>query len=141
MASDITWVAAFDGAACRVFHYRAGARELLELTEEARNGPHKPHFGAPADTVYSSASTHRGAPEPRTDAERNLEDAFVAQITAHLETRAATRAFQRLIVAAGPRALGAFRERASSKLKARVTREIVGDYVSADTKTLLSALT
>ncbi|MGE0045094.1 MAG: host attachment protein [Hyphomonadaceae bacterium] len=140
MKSEITWVATFDGAACRVFHYRIGAGELIELEDEARSGPHKPRFEAPADTVYSSASPHRGAAAPRTDAERNLETAFVADVAAHLEMRAAARAFDRLIVAAGPRALGAFRETAPAKLKSRVTREIVGDYVNADAKALLGAL-
>lgn len=78
--------------------------------------------------------------EPRSDPERHLEDAFVASLAKHLTGKLAENAFDELIVAAGPRALGAFRAVAPRALAERVTREVHGNYVNGDEDRLLAAL-
>lgn len=77
---------------------------------------------------------------PRTDPERRLETVFVTSLAEHLADRAQAGVFDRLIVAAGPRALGAFRAAASKPLYAMVVRELNGVYVNGDEARLLQAL-
>jgi protein required for attachment to host cells len=77
---------------------------------------------------------------PRTDPERRLETAFVEALAADLASRAEAGAFDQLIVAASPRALGAFRAAASQPLAARIVRELNKSYVNIDTARLIEAL-
>jgi protein required for attachment to host cells len=50
------------------------------------------------------------------------------------------KAFDRLIVAASPRALGTFRATAPKALMSLVVKEIAGDYVNGDEEQFLAAL-
>jgi protein required for attachment to host cells len=64
----------------------------------------------------------------------------VEGIAAALDAKAKAGAFDRLIVAASPRALGDFRAAASKALKAKVVREIHGDYLNGATARLFEAI-
>lgn len=134
------WVTTFDGASSRTFRFEGGSRRLDEIVGERRDGPHKPDFDERAGRVYSSVGHGRSSVEPHSDAERGLEDAFVASLAEHLAGRLAEGAFDELIVAAGPRALGAFRTVAPRALAEKVTREVHGNYVNGDQSRLLDAL-
>lgn len=134
------WVVTFDGASSRVFAYDGAPRRLREIAEEGREGPHKPQFDERAGRVYSSAGPGRSSVEPHTDPERQLEDAFVASLAEHLTAKLAQNAFDELIVAAGPRALGAFRAAAPRALAEKVAREVHGNYVNGAQSRLLEAL-
>ncbi len=57
-----------------------------------------------------------------TDPERRLEDGFVASLVSHFVEMASEKAFDKLIVAAGPRALGAFQANAPKSLTELVKR-------------------
>jgi len=135
-----TWVATFDGAACRVFTYDGVPRRLEEVESERRTGPHKPEFEDRPGRVYSSMGDGRSGVSHHTDPERRLEDDFVKALAGHLETKAAEKAFDALIVAASPRALGAFRAVASKSLLKILVRDVHGDYVNSDPSRLLAAL-
>lgn len=134
------WVATFDGASARVFSYDGFPRRLQEVPEQRRDGPHKPDFDDRAGRVYSSAGHGRSGVEPHTDPERRLEDDFVAALAQQLTAKAAENAFDELIVAAGPRALGAFRTAAPRALADKVAREVHGNYVNGEENRLLEAL-
>jgi protein required for attachment to host cells len=69
-----------------------------------------------------------------------MEDEFVAALVEHLTARAAAKSFDQLIIAASPRALGAFRAAASKSLTEKVVREVHGDYVNGDPTRLLAAV-
>ena len=134
------WVATFDGASCRIFKYDGVPRRLEEMGDQRREGPHKPDFGERAGRVYSSVGPGRSSVEPHTDPERNVEDAFVASLAEHLAGKMAENAFDALIVAAGPRALGAFRAVAPRALADKVVGEVHGNYVNGEQDRLLDAL-
>lgn len=134
------WVVTFDGASSRVFGFGGWPRRLKEILGERRDGPHKPHFEERAGRVYSSVGPGRSSVEPHSDAERDLEDAFVGSLAKHLAAKLTEGAFDELIVAAGPRALGAFRSVAPRALAEKVTREVHGNYVNSDQSRLLDAL-
>ena len=135
-----TWVATFDEAGARIFSFNGVPRRLEELAGEQRTGARKPSFSDRPGRVHASMGERRSGVSPRTDPERRLEKAFVAALAADLETKAKAGAFERLIVAASPRALGAFRAAASKPLMAKVVREIHGDYVNGDAARLLEAI-
>lgn len=77
---------------------------------------------------------------PRTDPERRLETAFVKEVVQNLAAKADAGEFDRLIIAASPRALGAFRAAAAKTLTAKVTREVHGAFVNGSPEDLLAAL-
>jgi protein required for attachment to host cells len=135
-----TWVATFDGAACRVFAYDGVARRLEEIEGERRSGPHKPEFADRPGRVYSSTGKDRSGVSHHTDPERRMEDEFVKELVEHFEAKAADKTFDALIVAASPRALGAFRTVASKALLEKLVRDVHGDYVNGDPNRLLAAL-
>lgn len=135
-----TWVATFDEASCRVFSFNGVPRRLEELADQHRSGPRKPHFADRLGRVHASVGERRSGMAPRTDPERRLEVKFVESLAAELDAKAKTGAFDQLIVAASPRALGAFRAVASKPLMARVVREIRGDYVNSDSTRLYEAI-
>ncbi|MES1199934.1 MAG: host attachment protein [Pseudomonadota bacterium] len=140
MKQKNTWVATFDGASCRVFAYDGAPRHLEEIVTERRSGPHKPHFDDRPGRVYSSVGDGRSGVSHHTDPERRMEDTFVAELAEHLTVAAAGHSFDDLIIAASPRALGAFRRAAPKALIAKLARQIHGDYVNGDHKALLAAL-
>lgn len=140
MKQQSTWVATFDEAEARVFSFNGVPRRLEELPDERREGPHRPAFTDRPGRVHASMGARRSAMEPRTDPERRLESAFVAELAADLAVKAEAGAFDRLIVAASPRALGAFRAAASKALAAKVVRELDRSYVNGDTDRLFAAL-
>src|SRR5262249_61902930 len=68
------------------------------------------------------------------------EDLFVGRVADHLPERARAGAFDKLIVAAEPRALGMFRKCAPQPLKTRIVAEIDRDHVHTPVKQLEQAL-
>jgi protein required for attachment to host cells len=135
-----TWVATFDEASCRVFSFNGVPRRLEELPGERRAGPHKPKFADRPGRVHASVGARRSSLAPRTDPERRLETDFVVALAADLAAKAEAGAFDRLIVAASPRALGAFRAAASRPLASKVVREIHKSFVNGDSARLFDAL-
>lgn len=135
-----TWVATFDGASCRIFAYDGVPGRLEEIESERRVGPHKPQFEDRPGRVYSSRGEGRSGVSHHTDPERRMEDEFVKELAEHLEAKAADKTFDALIVAASPRALGAFRAVASKALLEKLVRDLHGDYVNGDPNRLLAAL-
>lgn len=140
MRQQTTWVATFDEGAARLFSFNGVPRRLEELPDEARSAVTEPHFSDRPGRVHASVGERRSGIAPHTDPERRLETAFVDALTEHLEAKAAAGAFDRLIIAASPRALGAFRAAAGKALAAKVVREIHGDYVKGDPVRLAEAL-
>jgi protein required for attachment to host cells len=140
MAQANIWVATFDEAGCRVFSFNGAPRRLEELSGERRMGPHKASFPDRPGRVHSSVGERRSAMSPRTDPERRLETAFIDELAADLAAKAEAGAFDRLIVAASPRALGAFRAAASKPLAAKIVREVNKSYVNGDLARLRAAL-
>lgn len=71
---------------------------------------------------------HRSAVEI-ADLHQKAEDAFVSGIIADLDREAADDAFDRIVIAAPPIALGVVRKTMGAELKKRVVKEIAADYV------------
>jgi protein required for attachment to host cells len=133
-AQDKLWVVAFDGALARVWSCDAAGR-LHERTGEgldARNNSEAARSGGRGEGQPDLP--HSGFREQMT------EPAFVEHFTKRLATRGAEGGFDRLIVSAGPRALGWFRRCAPADLQQRIVAEIDRDHVHTPVKALEASL-
>jgi protein required for attachment to host cells len=141
MKHTVTWVVTFDGAEARAYAWERAARKLVAVDIGIKKGERRPaHTDRPVRT-YASASSARGAGDPKTDPERDLEETFIKSVVTALAERAAAPAFHHLIIAAPPRALGAFRTLAPEALRAKIQTEIRHDYVHTTPAALLDRLT
>ncbi len=140
MRQEKQWVATFNGASARAFTYDGAPRILVEVDGARREGPHKPDFDDRATRVHESLGERRSGASPETDPERRLEDKFIEGYAALLESHRARGDFDELIVAASPRALGAFRKALTPELAKVVVREIHGDHVNGGAESLRDAL-
>jgi protein required for attachment to host cells len=134
MRKRTTWLATFNGATAHIYRCDVPAGKIFLVENE--EGPHKPAFADHPGKVYESASSARSAAEPHTDPERALEDSFVGKVVEKLAAQARAGLFDQLIVAAGPRALGAFRKVAPKDLSAKVISELDKDYTSSNAEEL-----
>ncbi|MEX0645969.1 MAG: host attachment protein, partial [Parvularculaceae bacterium] len=87
--------------------------------------------------VFQSIDGRRSATERQSDPEKLLEKKFVAEVARKLEALKAKGAFDRLVVAAAPRALGYWRDAAGKNLAAAVKKELASDYAHLDETALL----
>jgi len=130
MGKQTTWVATFDGGEARVFRKEAGGA-LRELESESLSAPHRAG-DAPGEV--------RADGEPKTYSEPMTEAGFVEKVADRLAGRARSGAFDRLIVAAGPKALGEFRKVAPDPLREKIVAEVDKDHVHTPVKQLEQAL-
>jgi protein required for attachment to host cells len=123
------WLAAFDGAAARYFSIDWAVGALTPLDIGPSRSQHRRPFSERPTTTHKSFSTARGAGDRHPDTERALEAAFVKTIVDFLTVQCANHAFKQIIIAASPRALGAFRDAAKPELIKHIAAEIPGNYV------------
>lgn len=140
MARKTTWVATFDGAEARVFTKDLETGYLQALENEGLSGPHRPDAEGERTTSYARVGAARSRVEPTTAPEVMLETTFIQKVTDRLADRAQQGAFDRLIVAAGPKALGVFRKHAPEPLKEKIVVEVDKDHVHTPVKQLEQAL-
>lgn len=140
MKGTITWVATFNGAKAKLYAWQRKARTLEPLDLGLADSEHRPEYADHLVTIYSSVGSARGAREPETDGERALEDDFVARVGATLAAHAENGAFDRLCIAASPRALGAFRRSAPADLTNKVWLEMPHDYVNTSPTEMIERL-
>lgn len=140
MASKTTWIATFDGAEARVFTKDRETGYLQALENEGLSGPHRPSVEGERTVSYARVGAARSGVEPTTPPEVMLETTFIQKVADHLADRARKGAFDRLIVAAGPRALGVFRKHAPQPLREKIVVEVDKDHVHTPVKQLEQAL-
>lgn len=129
--------ATFNGAAAQAFLYERSAKRLAPLAGFPMSGQKKPEFSYQPGRMFNSADNRRSAAEPPSDHEKLIERDFVRDVAERLENLRAKKNFDRLIVAAGPTALGFWRDVAPASLSAIVDKEIDSDYATMDQRSLL----
>ena len=128
--TQTTWLVTFDGARARAFRKVEERPGWAEFDLDVAQGARRPTHVDERSSVYQSHGAARSRPEPRTDPERLLEESFVAGLCARLAEHGGRGDFHKLIIAAPPRALGAFRDACDKGLAARIAAEIDADYVN-----------
>lgn len=136
-----TWIVVADGAKFLLLR-NAGDRDFINLEVVA----HESDATAPARALSSDRAGRRydatrpatgGGVRPsgrsameETDWHRVAEDRFAEEIAARLRRWASDGRFQRLVVVAAPRTLGALRKSYGDDLARRVTAEIDKDLTN-----------
>lgn len=128
------WIAVADGRKAILLENLGGAlnpKLRVLSTEEIVNPPSRDHGADRAGRMNDgrSGGMRRSAVEA-TDFHQLTEDRFVAAFAASLDAAAAAGAFDRLVIAAPPAALGVLRAALSDRVKARLALEVDSDLVN-----------
>ena len=136
MKEPVTWVAVADGSRSKVF--RVAGRGRIEMESETAV-PHPPSRDINADRpgrTFDSAGVGRHAKEPPTDPHEKAEADFLHGLAQRLGAAHQTKAFDRLVVIAPPRALGILRTAYPKQLAKAVTKELAHDLTGFETPAL-----
>jgi protein required for attachment to host cells len=131
MKAEITWILIADGAQAKVLEH-CGPGEGLKPVDGLTF--HQEHLMAreimadrPGRSYSSKAPGTRSAMEYTTDPVAERERKFVEHVAEELEKRRLEHAFDRLIVAAAPTALGHLRAAFSKNLRETIVAELPKD--------------
>src|SRR5579885_3335077 len=130
MKAKTIWILVADGAHARVFE-RVGATAGLRLAangafEHKVERTHEMGSERPGRAVESVGGA-RHAVEPRVDWSEQEKQRFAARLAAHLEERAQREGFDRLVLVAPPRFLGALRAELGAHARARLAGRLDKD--------------
>lgn len=130
MKPVITWILIADGARARVLEHAGPGKGLsevngLEFSQERLQG--KDIWADKPGRSFNSVGAGRAAMEPPTDPVDKREADFVGMLADVLDRKNRDGAFDRLIIAAAPQALGDLRKAMSPQLQAKIETEIAKD--------------
>lgn len=125
-----TWVLVVDGSRGLILTNEGTATEPRLETRKVYNldnsATHEQGTDRPG-RVHESNGARRSSMEA-PDFHQRAEDRFVQGIVADLEREAAGGAFEKLVIAAPPEALGTARKAFDAKLASHIVLEIASDY-------------
>lgn len=133
MKKVTTWIAIVDGAQARVFQNTGPGKGLSQLDELGMSETPLKSQEIASDRPgrsFSSAGPGRSAMEPPTDPADHREAEFVRDFAAVLDRKAKGGAFDRIVIAAAPSALGNLRKFLSDHVKDRMVAEIDKDLTN-----------
>jgi protein required for attachment to host cells len=122
-----TWILVADGARARLFEAAAGDSPLAEVecfaNPEGRAGARRMGTG-PLPRVHESVGPARHAIEPHTTAREKVTDRFARILGEALERGRSERRYERLVLVAPPRFLGALHDHLGARLRGQLAGEI-----------------
>lgn len=139
MKKTVTWVLIADGARARVLEHTGPGRGLrqvdglefaidpLQAQDIMADRPGRGH---------SSSGSARSGMEPKTDPVDYRETQFVKSVAAVLDRQQQAGAFDRLIIAASPIALGDMRKAITAGVKKTIVAELDKDLTKVPTTEL-----
>jgi protein required for attachment to host cells len=137
MKKTVTWVLIADGAQARVYENTGPgkglalvdgldwAQDTLQAQDINSDKPGRSH-----------TSVGRSGMDPKTDPVEHRETEFVKSVAAMLERKQQSGAFDRLVIAAAPIALGDLRKALGSNVKKTVVAELNKDLTNVPTAQL-----
>lgn len=131
MKPVITWILIADGARARVVENAGVGKGLKEVDGLEFSDAHLRAGDIMADKpgrAFSSAGTGRSAMEPPTDPVDKREADFATGLAEMLKRKLHEGAYDRLIIAAAPQALGDIRKALSPQVQARILTELPKDF-------------
>lgn len=139
MKKTVTWILIADGAQARVLENTGPGKGLKQV--EGLDWSIEPLQAQ--DIVSDRPGSHRtpggygrGSLEPRTDPVEQRETDFVKSVANELDRKQQQGAFDRLVIAAAPIALGDLRKAISAGVKNTVVAEINKDLTNLPTAQL-----
>ena len=137
MKKTVTWVLIADGAQARVLENTGPGKglKLVEGLDFAITPLQAQDIVSDRPGSKSGSGTHGGF-ESRTDPVAHRETEFVKSLADMLNRKQQSGAFDRLVIAAAPIALGDIRKAMSSNLKKTVIAELNKDLTNLPTAQL-----
>lgn len=130
IAADM-WIAVVDGGKGLVLVNEGNALEpklVVRRVEGFDNPPTHEQGRDQPPRAFDAGGTHRSAIET-PDLHQKAEDQFVQDFVRVLAAEAAAGAFDQIVIAAPPVALGELRRHVTPDLAKRIVKEIAADYV------------
>tara|TARA_R110002020_G_scaffold14062_16_gene50003 strand:- start:2035 stop:2484 length:450 start_codon:yes stop_codon:yes gene_type:complete len=143
MKKTVTWILIADGAQARVVENTGPGKGLQQVQGLDWSIEPLQAQDIQADKPgrsFSSVGSGRSAMQPRTDPVEHRETEFVKSVAATLERRQQQGAFDRLVIAAAPIALGDLRKAMSANLRNTVVAELNKDLTNLPTAQLVEHL-
>lgn len=139
MKKPITWILIANGTQARILEHNGPGKGLTSISGlEWSIAPLQSqdiNTDRPGRS-FSSVGSGRSAMEPRTDAAEHREAEFVRSVAQEVDRKALDGAFDRLVIAAAPIALGNFRKQLSDHSKKLVMAELDKDLTNLPTPQL-----
>jgi protein required for attachment to host cells len=138
MKKIVTWVLIADGAQARVLEHTGPGKGLqqVEGLTFGMEALQAQDINTDREGVFGGAGAGRGSHEPQTDPVAHRETQFVKSVAAMLDQQQQKGAFDRLVIAAAPVALGDLRKAISPHVKKLVVAEINKDLTNIPTAQL-----
>lgn len=139
MKKTTTWILIADGTQARVLEHTGPGKGLASVSGLDWSIPPLQTQDINADRPgrsFSSVGPGRSAMEPKTDPAQHREAEFVRTVAAVLEDKAKAGAYDRLVIAAAPLALGNLRKALSDHVKKTLVAELDKDLTNVPTPQL-----
>mgnify|MGYP004508518369 CR=1 FL=1 len=138
MKKTVTWVLIADGAQARVLEHGGPGKGLRQVEGLDWNDGQLQSQEIVTDRPGSKSGggAHGGGLEPRTDPKEHRETEFVKTVAAMLDRQQQKGAFDRLVIAAAPVALGDLRKAISPAVQKLVVAELNKDLSNIPTDKL-----
>ena len=139
MKKTVTWILIADGTQARVLEHAGPGKGLNMVKGLDWSIPPLQSQDINADRPgrsHSSVGPGRSAMEPRTDPAEHREAEFVRSVAEVMDNKARSGAYDRLVIAAAPMALGNLRKAMSEHVKKTVVAELDKDLTNVPTPQL-----
>lgn len=133
MKKTVTWILIANGTQARVLEHTGPGKGLTPV--KGLEWSIEPLQAQDIDTDRSGRA-QRGAMEPRTDAADHREAEFIRSVAGALDRKAQEGAYDRMVIAAAPIALGNFRKSMSEHVKKKMMAELDKDLTNVPTPQL-----
>lgn len=141
MKAKVTWILVADGASAKVFEHNGpgkGLRVVTDLVFEQTPLKAGEIMADRPGRSFSSVGSGRSAIEPSSDPVAVRERRFVENVAEALDRQHQQHAFERLIVAAAPTALGDLRPAFTKGVRDSIIAELPKDLTNLPTPQLES---
>lgn len=138
MKKTVTWVLIADGAQARVLENTGPGKGLrqVEGLDWAIDPLQAQDIVTDRPGTKGGGGSYGGGMQPRTDPVEHRETEFVKSVAATLDRQQQSGAFDRLVIAAAPIALGDLRKAISPAVKKLVVAELNKDLTNLPTAQL-----
>lgn len=122
MKKIVTWIVIADGGHARIVANEGPGRGVHQVSGAEWEGDHRTTGDIMADRQgrsFESVGNRRHGLEPHTDPRQQVEDAFLHRLVDYLAENESKGRYDRLVLAAEPRALGTLRKALTPALQSR----------------------
>ena len=134
MKKTVTWILIADGTQARVLEHNGPGKGLSTIKDLDWSIP--PLQSKDIDTDGYGRGPNGGAMTSGNDASKHREADFVKSVASVIDSKAKAGAFDRLVIAAAPIALGNLRKALSDQTKKAVVAELDKDLTNVPTAQL-----